>query len=390
MTTFVLGAPLLGLSADRPVTLSGDPYDVPILLLGASGSFDVAGWGAGPEPDDPDTADSSAVQPFGATVWVDYFPTEAGVLTFTPAAADVIVEIGTGADVESWTSMVAGTGATAVVSVVGAGSPVRIRLTLASLLETYSFTWSFVNLVPDLVLHILSDLQQAPGTFRVTVTNGVPGEAVTFTDSHSDTIIGGTLDENGSLISFAIGISAALTAATYTLTASSTDRDPATANFVVVNAPLSDPTGQPTDADAVTAGLVGGVQKWVFQDPAPAGETYVFEISPDSATSPFGQNAFTTDVTTAPDGQFLIWEGARKSVAWSFKGTLLTQTQYEAFQRFAALNRRVYLIDNRNRAWVVSVEFFDPTPKKVNQNPWAHTYAVDVIIYKGPLTPVTP
>lgn len=382
MTTFVLGPPLVGVSADRPIT-PGDDYSAPFTIIGTSGSFDVAGWGLGVEPTEPD------FQPYGQSFWLDFMPPEPGTLAITATlGTGYTLEAGAGADLESWT--VSDTGTDTVSTVVGAGSPVRVRITFPSALEAGSFSWTFTDLVPDLVLNVLSDLVQAPGTFRVTVTNGVPGEDVTFTDSEGDTIVGGTLDENGALISFAIGISSALDAGTYTLTASSTDRDDATADFVVVNAPFDDPLGQPADADAVEVDLVDGVRKWVLQDPAPGGEQYIFEINPDSATSPFGANVFTTDTVTAPDGQFLVWEGARRSVDWSFKGTLLTQSQYTAFQRFAALNRRVYLIDHRNRAWVISVEFFDPSPRKVNQNPWAHDYTMNVAIYKGPLTPVTP
>lgn len=388
-TTWVIPAPVVAATGVRPVT-PGDRFEEPLQIFGNSGTAVMEFWGAGPEDDEvwvrpyADWVDSRSDE----TVWLNYLPAESGHLTIE-STDWLYVEIGTGT-AEDFAIEVFGDPSSAPLTVLTAmGSPVIIRVRpgdYTSMEETFSLTWAFVNLVPDLVLTVLSDLEQAPGTFRVTVTNGIPGNAVTFTSAPA-TIPSGTLDDNGALISFPIFITDARTAGVKTLTAASTGRDNASASFTVVKAPVTNPLTQPSDSTPVAVAPVDGVRKWVLQDPAPAGEQYVFEINPDSATSPWPENVFTSDVTTAPDGQHLTWEGARKAVSWSFKGTILTQTQHDAFVRFQALNRRVYLIDNRNRAWVVSIESFDAEPKKVNDNPWAHTYTVSAIIYKGPVTP---
>lgn len=382
MTSFPIPLATAVSTGLRPLS-RGDRFSAPIQLFGAGDTVDVFFWGGGPEPEEPD-----GYADVDSSIWLDYLSTEPGTLTITGDPCSV--EIGTGDDVTSFAALAIGDPSVGlgVATVIGAATPTKIRVRpLDNTVETVSLTFAFVNLVPDLVLQVLSDLQQAPGTFRVTVTNGVPGEPVTFASSPA-TIPGGTLDENGALISFAIFIDDARAAGVSTLTASSTDRDDATADFNVIREPLTDPLAQPADADPTEVAPVDGVRKWVLQDPAPGGEQYVFEINPDSATSPWPSKTFTSDVSTAPDGQHLTWEGARKPVVWQFKGTLLTQSQYEALEAFQALNRRVYLIDNRNRAWVVSIESFDPEPKKVIDNPWAHTYTVRAIIYKGPVTPV--
>jgi hypothetical protein len=274
--------------------------------------------------------------------------------------------------------------------VLGAGSPARLRVRPNVMVEKLTLTWTYVELIPPLIVNVLSDLVMAPGTFRITITNGDPLATVTVTTEFGDDIPDFDLDDQGSAISLSIPVDDPHDAGTYTLTVSHPGRDDVSASFVIQVDPLLDPIGQPADALPVGAPPTAGVQKWVLQDPAPGGESYTFEINPDSATSPHGDNVFTDDATVAPNGQYLTWEGGRRAVQWNFKGTLLTQTQYEALARFAKLNRRVYLIDNRLRAWVVSVDGFDPTFKQTLEYPWFHTYTVSATIFAGPLEAVIP
>lgn len=384
MTAFAVDAPRVTVTGDRPTT-RGDRFESPLAIMGTSGAFTINPQDAGPEDLENDVRPYSLVA--DETVWIDYLHGNTGVLSLVQTAGpDSIVEGGSGLSVDSFTPFQGGSPPSNIG--VGAFMPtkIRIRPALPGTAAPMTFTWSFVDTVPDLVVVALSKLQQAPGTFRVTVTNGVPNATVTFTDSNFDVIDDATLDENGTLISHALAITTPVNAGTYVLTAASAGRDPATTNFVIVNDPLSDPTGQPIDADPVLVAPVGGVQKWVYQDPAPGGlDQYVFAINPLTATSPWPANIFTSDVTTAPDGQFLTWEGATRSVDWSFKGTFLTQDQHDNMVAFSLLQRRFYLIDNRNRAWVVSIENIDLAPRKTPGYPWAHDYTVNAVIYSGPI-----
>lgn len=141
-----------------------------------------------------------------------------------------------------------------------------------------------------------------------------------------------------------------------------------------------------SDTDPTLTGIPD-VGKWVFHDPSPDGEQYIFEINPDTMESPFADKTLTADHTTASNGQALEWQGTDKAAQWHISGTLLTQTQYAAFQRFAAKNHRVWIVDHFKRGWVVSVEELDAEPKVhgAAQFPWIHTYRMQLLVFKGPV-----
>lgn len=392
VSTFPLGAPVAASSGSRPTSV-GDSYDNPMQIIGTLTSprtvtFDQKFLGY--QEGEPSVVPRSTQADESA--WFDFLPPDRTTTLEITSTDDLHVEIGYGTTVEDWEPGASGDTVAGPVSLlVAPSSPVRIRVRPSGPLQvtgaTRSFTWSLGDVESELVATVLSHLQRAPGTFRVSVANGVPGAAVTFA-SEALTIPGSVLDDTGSLISFAVSIPSALAAGTYALVVSSPGRADTTVYYTVVLEPYSSPVAQPDDSAPTPVALVDGVRKWTLQDPAPGGEEYVFEINPDSATSPHPENVFTTEVTTAPDGQVLTWEGSQRAVSWQFRGTLTTETQHDAFERFRALNRRVWLIDNRNRAWVVSIESFDAVPRRVPGNPWVHDYTVSAIIYKGPVTPV--
>lgn len=391
VSTFPLGAPVAASSGSRPTSI-GDSYDNPMQIIGTLTSprtvtFDQKFLGF--QESEPWVIESSVYA--NESAWFDFLPPDQTSTLEITSTDDLHVELGYGTTVEDWEPSAFGDTVAGPVSLlVAPSSPVRIRVRPSGpdLVDgsTRSFTWSLGDVESELVATVLSKLQRAPGTFRVSVANGVPGAAVTFA-SESLTIPGSVLDDTGSLISFAVSIPSALAAGTYALVVSSPGRADTTVYYTVVLEPYSSPIAQPDDAGPVPVSLVDGVRKWALQDPAPGGEEYVFEINPDAATSPHPENVFTNEVTIAPDGQVLTWEGAQRAVTWQFRGVLTTQTQHDAFERFRKLNRRVWLIDNRNRAWVVSIERFDAVPRN-GQNPWVHDYTVSAIIYKGPVTPV--
>lgn len=392
VSTFPLGSPVTACAGSRPTGL-GDSYDNPIQIIGTVTSPSTVTFDQtflGDQEGEPGVIEYGTYS--NESAWFDFLPPDqTGTLEIT-STDDLTVEIGYGATIGEWEPSASGNTLNGPISLLAAASaPVRIRVRPA---EPYtvdgtsrSFTWSLNEVQPELVATVLSHLQRAPGTFRVSVANGAPGATVSFA-SEAMTIPGAVLDDTGSLISFAVSIPSALAAGTYALVVSSPGRADTTVYYTVVLEPYSSPVAQPDDSDPVPVAPVAGVRRWVLQDPAPLGEEYIFEINPNSATSPHPENVFVTEATTAPDGQVLTWEGARRAVQWQFRGVLTTQTQHDAFQRFADLNRRVWLIDNRNRAWVVSIENFDAVARNVPENPWVHDYTVTAIIYKGPVTPV--
>jgi hypothetical protein len=75
----------------------------------------------------------------------------------------------------------------------------------------------------------------------------------------------------------------------------------------------------------------------------------------------------------------------QRAVDWEFAGYLDTEADLEALNAWLALNKRFYLIDHRQRNWVVTFVSFDPQPKRVFATPYAHTYTVKALIYEGPV-----
>lgn len=132
-------------------------------------------------------------------------------------------------------------------------------------------------------------------------------------------------------------------------------------------------------------GIAATPRKWTLHDPVTGGETYVLEIGPFSMTSPHPAKTLTTESTTARDGQALTWEGARRAPLWRLRGTLISRAQREAMERFQALNRRVWIIDHLARAWVVSIETFEPVPRRSTNFPHLHDWQMGLVIYAGPV-----
>lgn len=130
-----------------------------------------------------------------------------------------------------------------------------------------------------------------------------------------------------------------------------------------------------------------GFCRWVFQDPAPGvGEpaSYVFEISPNTMTSPFGPRAIRSSSTTAIDGRTLLFEGLAPPVDWSLNGSILTQTHYDALYYWSKRKRRVFLTDHFRRVYLVVVHSFEPIPRRSLEHPWSHTYTMKALIVGGP------
>jgi hypothetical protein len=64
-----------------------------------------------------------------------------------------------------------------------------------------------------------------------------------------------------------------------------------------------------------------------------------------------------------------------------FTGTITTQAEYEALTFWSELHRRFWLIDHRNRAWLMTIEQFDAQAQVKPGYPWLHKYTVKTLIF---------
>lgn len=123
---------------------------------------------------------------------------------------------------------------------------------------------------------------------------------------------------------------------------------------------------------------------WAFFDPYdsdPTTNTYNLPVNPNSMTSPFGERPLTIAVTTAVDGQTLMFEGRMRPVAWQFSGVLLEAAEYDKFRSWVyERNRRVVITDHFGREITCVMTKFDPTPQRANGRYWKHSYTISATV----------
>lgn len=108
---------------------------------------------------------------------------------------------------------------------------------------------------------------------------------------------------------------------------------------------------------------------------------YEFVHNPRSWSNLLPPNNFTHEKTTAPDGQILSWQAGDQPWRMEFTGYLDTPAEYGALTFWAGLHRRFWLVDHRNRAWLVTFEQFDASARIVPNKPWAHDYTMKAVVF---------
>lgn len=235
-----------------------------------------------------------------------------------------------------------------------------------------------------------SDVVRTPAGLDVVVGNGGNEEVVTFAISDGTTTWGSLLvdglDEYGTG-DFTVPLPA-VPAGAYTMSVTGPSSLAGSLDFTILNDPLSD-TPDPGDTaepvvPTVPDGLwpeEPGIVHWRLFDTStnsPAAP-YTFPRNPKAWTNPLKPNFLEHDVTSAPDGNVLAWQGADRSWTFEFSGYLDTQAEYEALEFWTNLRRRFWLIDHRNRVHYVTFEHFDAKARIVPNKPWAHDYTVKVV-----------
>lgn len=257
---------------------------------------------------------------------------------------------------------------------------VRVNPATADFTDTGTVTWASSPRLFPLLLDVLV-VGTTPAWMRVSVANGDPLDQVSFWVDGGATIWELTLDEDGSAVNTSIPLPA-LAVGEHVLTVA-TSTTSTTATFTVTDETAAYPDEPDADLDAVAV-IQTGVVRWVLQDPTTGHTNFIFPINPHKMSSPHAARVFTTEHSTAPDGQALTFEGAPVGVDWSIEGTVRTQGFHDALEGFLATPRRLHLIDHLSRAWTVSLESIAWSRLPEAYNDWAFTYVLKAIIYAGP------
>lgn len=138
--------------------------------------------------------------------------------------------------------------------------------------------------------------------------------------------------------------------------------------------------------DAAPLLVPGSTGRWVLQDLMPGGlGSWVMPINPTSMTNPHLTKTVNGRSTTAPrTGRYHLSEDGVGVVAWTLSGYCPNEPFQQQLVAYAELNRRIYVIDHRGRAWKCAVRLLEITPRKrqldsdgTNQD-WAADYRLNL------------
>jgi len=256
---------------------------------------------------------------------------------------------------------------------------------------TRGFGWAEVGNLP-LNLQILDPtLNQAPTSVQVQVFNVAPGATITF-DIDGTEVYTATADATGFLGQTSIPVPEDLgDIGSHTLTATSPGHGPDSQAFTLRRAPSPGLQVLGPDADPVQiSGTIGpnGERHYVLQDLMPDGlGSWVMDPSPTSWTPPYVHKATNVEHTTAGSGKFEITESLLGPMDFTIAGYCPDETFYNNLLDYDGLTRRFYLIDHRNRAWIVAFSGVELKPRKRQQNQdgtltdWAHDYTIHAVVF---------
>lgn len=243
----------------------------------------------------------------------------------------------------------------------------------------------------DMVIAVLdTDLVRAPTSATVVLAGGWPNTNVDFY------IDGGYIttlytDEDGCIAASSIDVPEPLGAGTHTITAQQENSADATATFNLKDDPNLALVAIGQDAMPVQVADTlrpNGTRRWVLQDLLPGGlGSWVMPRNPTGMSSPYVDNALASKHTTARSGgQFHVTQGGTIPRDWSFSGEIFSKEEYLQLEAYRNLNRRFYIIDHRNRAWIcVITDIAWTNHLQTNfdgeQTDWAADYEVSVTTF---------
>lgn len=248
-------------------------------------------------------------------------------------------------------------------------------------------TDGYVRTPKPLTLQILEPaLDSSPTTLEITITGATPEATVTFAieqDDLSTDVYSDTVDTFGDLYLASIPVPETQ-AGVYQLTATTSTGQSGAATFTLAYDPETVDPALPAEAPPPTDTTPG---RWTFVDPAPDGALPRWEMiyNPSVDDGPLIEKALDPRRTTYTAGKHRIAGGAsRPAVRRTLRGFMDTQAEYERAVAYLQLNRRIWLIDHRRRAFKVGMISGDFTPRLRTAgrdgsfNDWAQDYEITI------------
>jgi hypothetical protein len=375
---------------------AGDPWQSPTLQSSQSGT---TVWSTASYTVQAEEPTSSGT--FYRSRWFK-FTAAAGELSFTATAGtDVILDVfdvgGNFSDPSEWSTIGYASGTSATVSAVfpDAVNGIYVRVS-ATTDTTYDITLTHTTTVfppPDSPTGNGSTLQVydpvieiAPWSVTFAIFNLEGDETVTVSLSPNPLgfpSITVDSDESGVILGETFELDGDLPAGTYSLVAD-TSTGPASDTFIIEQEPILHPGDLDSDDDELPddAPPAGPFTKWTFVDPAGLMADFEFTYNPETMTSPYVPRTYITDSTTSPVGQPQVWEALSPGTNWEFAGYVDNETELDLLLSWLNVKRRIWVIDHRQRKWVVALTSIDPQPKRVFAKPYATRYKVTALLFK--------
>lgn len=119
--------------------------------------------------------------------------------------------------------------------------------------------------------------------------------------------------------------------------------------------------------------------KWVFTDTATS-TSYTWEVNANEGGVPSYKKNIVTKNTLAPGGKTLIYEGQDEPLTLNWTGTILTQTQYDAFVTWFQKRHQFQITDHLAITYWVYITEFVPTRQRAIHYPWKFSYTMSALI----------
>lgn len=228
-------------------------------------------------------------------------------------------------------------------------------------------------------------IEIAPSSVTYSIFNLQEDETISVQISPNPlgfTALTNTADDAGIVLGESFELPGELPAGVYTLIATH-NQGTSGDTFVVEQAPILHPADI-NDDDALPddSPPAGPFTRWTFVDPAGLVADFVFTFNPERMTSPYVPRTFLSESTTSPTGQAQVWEALAPGADWEFAGYVNTEAELETLLSWLDVKRRIWVVDHRQRKWVVALVSIDPQPRRQFATPYSTNYTVKALIFK--------
>lgn len=257
------------------------------------------------------------------------------------------------------------------ITTAGATSNVVISMPIGAGIATFDIVFGPVD-DPTVV-------DPLPTPFTVIVQGAGALEDVTIDVDGTDIAVL-TSDAFGDIGPIDVTLGEALATGAHTITATSPSRGVDSFSITIVNGAVGGTADPGVDASPVL--VDDSVGRWVLQDLMPGGlGSWVMPVNPKSMSNPHLTKTVQTQHTTAPTtGRYHVGQANLTVVPWTLSGYCPDAEFEQQLEAYSELNRRIYVIDHRGRAWKCAVTLLEITPRKRQLNTdgtpqdWASDY----------------